>query len=331
MQGIKEQKFDQIIDVGPLLAKEEENLIYPEGARDKNRFAWPRFPNIHAFEDYQSYKFCKEGWPYLFKLSRDIYPEQYWIEIFAYQLGCLIGVPVPPTFVAYNSKTEKSGALIEWFYTESDKYKRGGDLLQSKIENYDRKKGKKHNFQSIVKILSELDKFLEKEWINDVIKILTFDALLGNSDRHQENWGVIYHVNHAFQAYDINDVKCSFSPAFDNGTSMGHEISEEKFDVIKKKIDQYILKGRPHMMWNINEDYKNRRNHDAFIKKILEEYPDVHSTMLSCLQFSEGQIRSILDNLLKFNVPQPLSPKRADFMIYLLFYRQKQLLSLLNG
>jgi hypothetical protein len=81
------------------------------------------------------------------------------MEIFAYQFGCLIDVSVPPAFVAKNSKTGESGALIEWFYepyewavdeksndesnlkkTLKEKYVPGGDIFRSRIENFDQKR-----------------------------------------------------------------------------------------------------------------------------------------------------------------------------------------------
>ena len=50
-------------------------------------------------------------------------------------------------------------------------------------------------------------------------RIFAFDALVGNTDRHQENWGLLWSNTGGIP-------RVRFSPAFDNGTSLGHEITE---------------------------------------------------------------------------------------------------------
>jgi hypothetical protein len=61
-------------------------------------------------------------------------------------------------------------------------------------------------------------------------KALTFDALIGNTDRHQDNWGIII----TRQTEAPNKIKkMRISPVFDNGTSMGHEISPRAVFMLK--------------------------------------------------------------------------------------------------
>ncbi len=99
---------------------------YPEGARDKILVYSPEAPQ---------HNFIKPSHPYLFKLSRTRCPEQFWIEIFAYQLGNQMQIPVPATFVGYSTRTDQCAALIEWFYspTAEDIYIRGGDYFTRAI------------------------------------------------------------------------------------------------------------------------------------------------------------------------------------------------------
>lgn len=316
MIALKEQAPHQIVDIAPF-PKEYE--VYPEGARAKASFVLPR----SALEQYP---FCTPSRMYLFKTSRGVYPEQFWVEIFAYQLGCLIGVPVPPAFVARDSKEGKAGALIEWFYNQNeDRYMRGGDAMTAMINNYDRVRGGQHNLQTIFEFVRPL-KWGSPGWTQEWAKILIFDALIGNSDRHQENWGIITQYGLLDEATRKRRTKAkilesSMSPAFDNGTSMGHEIMQNKFQNFK--FEKYVNNGKPHMLWDISVKREQHINHENFIKKYAFDHEKCRETMLGCLQFSEAEVRAILQRLMSFDIQPRLSSERAEFMLKLLMYRLK--------
>ena len=89
--------------------KDDEHGIFPRGARDK-KMLWS--PN-------DAPEGIKPEWPYLFKLSRDAYPDQYWMETVAYIVGDVMGVPVPKALPARRMMENgeyEYGALLEWFY-----------------------------------------------------------------------------------------------------------------------------------------------------------------------------------------------------------------------
>ena len=95
---------------------------YPEGARSKNAFFAP---------EPVPFDFIKAGRRYMFKKSVKRYPDQYWGEVVAYQVGDMLGVTVPPAYAAFNSKNGQSGALIEWFYEDGQaSLVSGGNYMQ---------------------------------------------------------------------------------------------------------------------------------------------------------------------------------------------------------
>ncbi len=329
---IKIQTPNEIIDIAPYISDE----VYGEGARAKDFFVWPTNT---------PYKFCVPSKLYILKRSRPVYLEQFWVEIFAYHLGKLMGVSVPPTFAAYNSKDlldrdgkevppeRRCGALIEWFYEEpTDGYERGGDIMQRLIEGYDLDRGGEHNLQTIIGYLEAVDWGHRYDWLSYLVKMLTFDALIGNSDRHQGNWGII-----TFHKNDLHKKRREISPVFDNGTSMGIEIQKPKFNSFDdiNIMDAYINKGRPHLSWELTKDKKERKhrdNHENFLKKLGRIYPETQQTMLECLTFPLGPVENILENLCSFNnIACPLSQDRAKFMLKLLVHRRNRLLSCLGA
>ncbi|MEX2398299.1 MAG: hypothetical protein WD491_14775, partial [Balneolales bacterium] len=159
---------------------------YPEGQREKLLLISPE----KACPD-----FCVPQHRYLFKESFHRYKDQFWAEVLAYKVGCLMNKSVPPAFVAFNSETEVCGALIEWFYTSKSKYFSGGEVMTRMIPGFDREKGRQHNFETVEVYSSALSKqgIIQTDWLQYWAKTFVFDALIGNTDRHQDNWGWLTH------------------------------------------------------------------------------------------------------------------------------------------
>lgn len=330
----KIQPIDQPVDIAEW-RRHEEYEQYPEGAREKTLIYCPQ-----SF----LYSYLIPGHQYLFKRSPKRYPEQFWVEIFAYRLGMKMQIPVPPAFVAYDSKRAQSGALIEWFYkppngislndsTDTiDSYTPGGDLCEALLPDYDRKYGEQHNFETIENIFNVTSKILINnspvlinDWKEYWAKAFVFDALIGNTDRHQDNWGIIENVE--AKSGTLKHIR--ISPVFDNGTSMGHEIQipSNKFKLFGDdlRLQAYIIKGKHHIKWRLNDS--SGMQHCELLKKLIEFYSDLKIIMLSCLNSVNNEIfKKILDDLTAFNVPIRLSVERAAFMLRLLNIRHQYLL-----
>ena len=263
------------------------------------------------------------------------------MEILAYRLGEKIGVPVPPAFVAYDSDNGASGALIEWFYKSTgdvvERYIHGGDYMQRLIEGYDRKVGRQHNFESISAICKMLKQHaaLADNWVIYWAKVLTFDALIGNTDRHHDNWGVIYQFlvgrDVDAESGEISIQSTRLAPTFDNGTSMGHEIPSEKFHAFSgvDRMKRYVARGTHHMKWKQGDG--KRINHGDMLLNYCDKFSIAKESILDCLNISDGELSVVVSELTKFDVLVPLSEERADFMVNLLTYRKNYLFSLVSG
>jgi hypothetical protein len=296
--------------------------VYPSGARVKDASFSPDDPNENCI---------KPDWRYLFKLSRGVYepgrgefPWQFWCEIIAYRFGCVIGVDVPPAHIGlsttYKQGTDTYAALIEWFYDDKEKgYIPGGQFMQLHIKGYDRVKGEKHNLTTILSTIGS-DKF----WLDYWAQVLVFDSLIGNTDRHQDNWGLTYNktIKGSERPHGVN-----ISPAFDNGTALGYEILEENLQKFNDtdKLKRYLnhSKARHHMKWSL-EDSKQMRFYE-FIRKFSESYPEIRPVVAKCLIFTRQQVEEVMSPLVdaisdpKFKLTQ----ERLDFMLKLIFGRKQ--------
>lgn len=310
-----EQQSNQPVNITEW-RKNEEYAQYPEGARDKTLLYSPDPP---------PYPFLKPKHLYLFKLSASRGAEQFWVEIFAYRLGLKMGIPVPPAFAAYDTNTKQVGVLIEWFFSSpAEDYTAGGDYCQEHIPTFDRKKGKQHNFELVSEIFKNLS--CSDDWLSYWAKTLLFDALIGNNDRHQDNWGTIETI--AYTEAKRSVVFRRIAPVFDNGSSMGYEILSSQFKT--KNIAKYVAHGHHHMKWKL-EDPKPME-HSEMISKIVETYPETRSIMINCLKNVSPEIfKQILDELVNFDVPIKLTQERSVFMLNLLQFRYQELLNVLEN
>ena len=306
-----EQPFNQPIDISDWKG-DDEFEIYPQGARDKSLLISPA---------QSEYEFLIPNHRYLFKRSFQHksrnYPEQYWTEIIAYRIGCLMKVPVPPAFVALDSTNNVCGALIEWFldYPDQPEERRtpGGDIMVNLISDYDRKKGRQHNFEIVTRYLTLVDrKFkFESDWLVFWCDMLLFDAIIGNTDRHQDNWELLWSQN--------KDHPVRMSPIFDNGTSLGYEILESKISdfFVPDRMKAYIKKGRHHIRWQLNDEYQCQ--HVELLLQLVKKYPFLKDRITQKLELLEmEQLRSMIyDCILYKKVAVPLSKIRAKFIYHL--------------
>lgn len=314
----------QVVDISNWHV-DEEYKIYPEGKREKTLIYCP---------SPAPFDFLKENYKYLFKLSRQCFEEQFWIEIFAFLLGERMQIEVPETFVAYNKKSKQCGALIKWFYNDKfEEHLPGGDICKMIFEDYDTKKGTQHNLQMIIYIMKLLeDKFpLTVDWKAHWAKAFLFDSLIGNTDRHQDNWGVILTFRHNALLASGHKYTMRLTPIYDNGTSMGHEIPPNKFTNWKNAAiyENYIGRGTHHMRLSLHEE---RVNHVDFIKSYIGIFPETRNIMLNCLdRVDTDTFVEILQHLASFDVPVKLTNERVNFMVTLLNMRYKKLRNVLEG
>jgi len=294
--------------------------VYPSGARDKDAYFSPVNPNDECI---------KPSWRYLFKLSRTTpkvkFPWQFWCEIMAYRLGCLIGVKVPPAHIGLNKKygnedVDTYAALIEWFYDDKEEgYISGGQLMVQLIENFDRDTGKGHNLETIRQFFKNDEKVLEY-WAT----VLTFDTLIGNTDRHQDNWGLIYKRT---KKDDEMAIEVKMSPVFDNGTALCYEILEQNIDKYEdtNRLERYLKgkKAKHHMKWSLDEE--GQHNFYEFMNKFTMAFPQIKPIIARCLSLTYQQAEEVLSPLIEaVSVTEyKLTRKRLDFVLKLIFERKR--------
>lgn len=146
---------------------------------------------------------------YFFKGSKELsdgeirYPTEFWSEIVSSKIGQYLKFNILDYNIGYNKNgTQKIGCLSKSMVLNSEnKLTEGKVYLTGFKPSYNPKKDKKqYTFQFIRDTLSS---FNYENYIKNLLEIIVFDALIGNSDRHQENWGIITNFKKTIEEFDL--------------------------------------------------------------------------------------------------------------------------------
>ena len=157
--------------------------------------------------------------------------------------------------------------------------------------------GKKYSLQMILECIKLQLPFLITA--NDILKILIFDALIGNSDRHHSNWGIISTKSSLIISNGkLLAQKIAMCPLYDNGSSLCSYINEDEIDIIfrdKMKYNAIInTKSKSTIGWN---DIRPIRHFDL-IENIKKEYYEETKDFVNKIKnnINEETINGILIN-----------------------------------
>lgn len=293
----------KVIDVTDWSPIEESALgsFYSEGSLSK-----------HLLEHNGNYYLFKETWTRSRKTGYfDEVKHQFWSEIIAAIIANIMNLNVPETYIGIHTTEKISfnvGVLNKWFLDKKDNFTKGSELLNRNIDGYDEKQ---HNLDSAIQYTSDIENSLDY-WM----KLMFFDALIGNTDRHHENWGT------------INDR--ILSPLYDNGISLGWRIKETDFSAseIEKQMNGFKFKMKV-------SPEQNDRSISGVIDYFLDRRRIKKVDILDFInQFDCELLRGLKDYLCTMhNIPEDykLTDTRFDFICNYVAFRSSALKEIINN
>jgi hypothetical protein len=305
------------IDISPWEADEEFG-VFPVGSKPKKLVRCPADA---------PYPFLIARHSYLFKKAQGRLAPQLWSEVIASRLAALVGLDVPPCFVAVDSVTGDVGALVEFFYgypgeKETRELVPAADYLQERY-GVGSRTDRPHNVQQNLELCQEYKVIDPVSWW---ARVLTFDALIGNTDRHPENWGFLKAVGDA-GATPV----WALTPPFDNGTSLGYEFPESqlrRFDD-PVRLARYIDRGTHHCGWDASSD--SPTPHLALCRRFFAAFPDTIAIGQEVIKFSPDQLQNIIEECVRFDVSASFTRDRARFVSALVEARKRQLSTIVGA
>jgi hypothetical protein len=222
-------------------------------------------------------------WPaYIAKVGHKWYPNESITEHLLTRIGQLLGLKMAESYLVsahgqirflsrYFLKRNQSlvhGAQIFAGYLKDDEFVEEVEQVGATQDMF--------TFQFVKEAIQEQFPNQASSILKGYTRMLAFDAIVGNNDRHHYNWGVVIHENHGHEPY--------FSPIYDSARALFWNDSESKLEVIKKDpdpkrlpafINRYVKNSRPKTGW----EGVNRPNHLVLIQNICEDYPDLRPVM----------------------------------------------------
>lgn len=244
---------------------------------------------------------------YMFKIPKENTGEA-WAEKVASELGKLLGLQMMDVQLAVRKNTQ--GILAKKFTTGSDEFYEGGDLITSIVDNFDRYKLAHYNFKNIFRALSEFD--LDKDFVN----IPFFDALIGNQDRHCDNWGII-----------ATKSGYKFAPIYDNGASLGFQLMEDRIKMMFKDINMFkAFSNRSFSLIGIEN--KRKPKYIELLSVIRTRYPKEINEAVDRLTLLN---RDNLEKVLNMIPVTYMNDIYKEWVVKLLLYRKAWLLEWNEG
>ncbi len=190
------------------------------------------------------FRFEDDTQPWLFKYTREGTGED-WSEKIASEVAKLIEVPAATVELA--EFMDKRGSASRSFVRRKEGYDlvHGDELLAGHVIGYQREKVFGHSDHSIENIIEAITKVFRdpdarSAQLCRLSGYLVLDALIGNTDRHHQNWGLLR------RAAETGHLEQEIAPSFDHASSLGRNEPTSSLErrLLENSVLAYARKGR---------------------------------------------------------------------------------------
>ena len=289
-------------DPYPILEVEQKGIGTLEEMGSKSKF-WHTHP--------------EDGNYWLFKFPRSNTGE-HWAEKVAAEIANQIGIPHANVELAVFQDTK--GSSTRSFVSVGQELVHGNQLLSWFVSGYDPDKEYNQSSHTLSNIWSVLDRLFTHHKSKKAAKIrladyIVFDALIGNTDRHHENWGIL-------RQREDDKWRGFVAPTFDHASSLGRELRDGRRETLlsQNRLGNYVGKGRGAIYWSAEDQH--RLSPLDLVQRAFQQYPEILLPALLKLnrlndESVEQAVRKIPENW--------ISNSARTFAVQLMQYNLRQL------
>lgn len=235
------------------------------------------------------------SWPaYIAKVGHKLYPNESITEHLLSRVGDLLGLRMASSRLMWVRGQLRF--LSEYFLKSDESLLHGAEIfagyLADKpfVEQVELEKREREIFTFQVMEDAVMTRFPDHadEIMQDFVRLLGFDTIVGNNDRHHFNWGVITQI--------AGKRSPRFSPIFDTARGLFWNTDEKGLLKQESRMDEYLndysRKCYPMIGW----DDLDTPNHFDVIQKIAQKFPSYHKTVhaLAIMDLPE-QVSALLE------------------------------------
>ncbi len=222
--------------------------------------------------------------PYIAKVARKWYPNECITEHLLNRLGYALGVTVANSRLVVDEEFGQLRFLSEYFLRSADNLEHGAEIFAGYlsadtklVDEIEKDRKTVRNFFTFQfaegAILHRFGHGEEaKKLICDLVRMICFDAITGNNDRHTYNWGIIC---------DLDGKRAPrFAPIYDSARGLfwnEHELALTRFQGKDgtTKLEKYIQGSMPRIGWESAQD----PNHFELAQLLYQTRPDFRSIL----------------------------------------------------
>ena len=233
--------------------------------------------------------------PWLFKYTRDNTGED-WSEKIASELARFLKIPAAQVELA--TFMGKRGCASRSFVETKKGYEliHGSEVLAGRITDYEKSKQWGQSDHCIKNIITAVEMVFPQRKRSEQLRMLAgyivLDALICNTDRHHDNWGLLRWISRGKTMHSI-------APSFDHASSLGRELRDEKRKRIlleSNGIERYVLRARGGIYWNATDT--DRDNPLLLARKAAKSFPKYFShCLLNLKHMREEEMIGIVERI----------------------------------
>lgn len=211
------------------------------------------------------------------------------------------------------------GSITESFVQQGVILRHGNQILETHVPGYTsaekRFKQSQHTLENIWEVMKNAS-----EARLAIAEYTVLDALIGNTDRHHENWGALLWRGK-------NNWEWRVAPSFDHASSLGRELTDERRNELleQNRVGGYVEKGHGGIYWS--QDERRGPSPLELVRRAARKYPDLYQPAASNLaRIDEDNLDRIVNR-----IPSDwMSPLARAFAVEMMRYNYRELQEVLQ-